>query len=218
MWRKQPDKRFYSELADFNRDFLELIARYPGGESTRVLGLEPAVVAAIRRMDADQLGEVASAPCLLAGFGDPAPQEPVGIAEQPPQALSTACRAWRDAARVYAAGLITYLWQLSRNDALAATLCIGPLPPRIRHFAELSFSEIRQHTEGAVDYLQARLADHPHAWPDLVRFARSADAESQALSRLMLIPLGLAGCRPVVPGGRRRRYRSGGSLSPGVTR
>jgi hypothetical protein len=85
-----------------------------------------------------------------------------------------------------------YLWQMARQDRLAAALCFGPEPGRVSRMADMSFREIQDCAGPAVYQLQARFARHSRFWPDLIRAARSADPDFQYLSRLTIIPLALA--------------------------
>jgi len=57
---------------------------------------------------------------------------------------------------------------------------------------KLDFAQIRSSADLAVDQLRARFTEHPSFWTDLIRSARSGDAEFQSLSRLTIIPLILA--------------------------
>ena len=199
MHHKQPDIHFFNELTDLNMDFLQLVACYPCHDAQSVLGLEPPIVDSLRRLDRDQLRSIAAAPRLLACFSSLPPEQlPGTIAESRP-GPSAEELAWLETATVFAAGLMTYLWQLSKQDYCTASLCIGPTPPRIRDFAAMRFREIRHQATHSVRLLRAHLSDQPRVWFDLVRSARSADPEMQHLSRLKLIPLGLVGRRPVSP-------------------
>ncbi len=202
MHQKQPDLQFFSELTDLNMDFLRLVIRYPCRDARSVLGLEPPIVDSLRRMDEDQLRSLAAAPRLLACFSSLPPEQlPGTIAESGP-GRSAEEKAWLDIAAVFATGLMTYLWQLSKQDRCIASLCIGPTPPRIRDFAAVRFRDIRYQATHSVHLLRAHQSDQPHVWSELIRSACSADPEMQHLSRLKLIPLGLAERRPALAGQR----------------
>lgn len=196
MQYKQPDIQFFSELTDLNMDFLNLIAAHPSRDSRPVLGLGSPIVDSLRRLDGDQMRSIACAPRLLACFSSLPPEQLPGSVEEPTPGASPQESAWKDTASVFSAGLMTYLWQLSKQDHCTASLCIGPTPPRIREFARVRFREIRHQANHCVRYLLAYQCDQPNIWYDMIQSARGNDLESQYLSRLKLIPLGLAGARP----------------------
>jgi hypothetical protein len=191
---ESPDTDFYAEVRGLNCQFLELVAAARDDPGTgRVLGLGPELVAALRALGSSQLEFIAGVPCLLAGFAafPPGP----GVAESPPTPVSVDT-GWQRAAQLFAASLLTYLWQLGRRDRLLATLCVAPQPIRRRDLAALRIRDIQLGAERAVQYLRARQADHPRLWPDLIRAARSDDPQLRNLCRLRLIPLGLSALRP----------------------
>jgi hypothetical protein len=98
---------------------------------------------------------------------------------------------WQAALRVFATGLLTYVWQLSRRDRLAAALCVGPGQGLRRELAEISFRDIQARAGLAAQAIEARHATNPRWWTDLIRAARSSDHDLRERCRLDLIVLGL---------------------------
>ena len=186
---KPPDMRFYGELKELNIQFLSLIVDYGKHWQEPVLGLDAGSAAALCRLSASELDFIATAPGLLAGFTQLPLQPSVCEARVD---LDQPDEDWLSSARHYCIGMMTYLWQLARRDQLVAALCVGPVSKRISHFAELSFGDIQGCADRAIAQLSARFGDHPTFWPDLIRAARSQDAELRDLSRLAIIPLTLA--------------------------
>ena len=186
---KPPDMRFYGELKELNIQFLSLIVEYRRPWQEPVLGLDAGSAAALSRLSASELDFIATAPGLLAGFTQLPPQPSVCYSSIDLDQLDA---KWLSSARHYCIGIMTYLWQLARRDQLVAALCVGPASRRISHFAELSFGDIQGCADRAIAQLNARFGDHPTFWPDLIRAARSQDAEFRDLSRLAIIPLTLA--------------------------
>ena len=126
---KAPDKRFYRELTDLNGEFLGLIASHQPAHS--VLGLDSAVVRRIRELSDPELDFIAETPCLLAGFSTVSSTRMVGEANLD---LADVDRGWVDAARLFTAGLMTYLWQMAGRDSFTAALCVGPERSRMTEF------------------------------------------------------------------------------------
>ena len=191
MQREAPDTHFYAEIRDFNLEFLGLVTAAKGRCHGAVFGLDPGIVDALGRLDPAQLGDVAATPCLLAGFA-PRPSRPGRIAEPPP-ALDA---EWAEQARLFAAGLLAYASQMSR-DPLRAALCasagiatIGPAP---------GARDLRGHAHRALQHLEARFSRHARFWPDLVRATRDGHAERLQLARLAAIQLAMAEPRPAPP-------------------
>lgn len=204
MRREAPDTQFFVEIRDLNREFLRLLTS-PAAPAGQQFGLPAPVVAGLRGLDAGQLDFVAATPGLLAGFldlpGDWRLAAEPGLGESRPT-------AWQAAARVFAAGLLTYLWQLARRDRLAVALCIGPAAELRRGLAAIRFRDIQACAPVAVQSLTARHAGHPTWWPALITAARSDDEELRQRCRLDLLALGLvveppATGRPAAVPGRR---------------
>ena len=79
--------------------------------------------------------------------------------------------AQAEAARLFAASLLTWLWHTARQDRLLAALCIGPGRLGVEQLASAGFRDLQRAAAGAVDCLEARFCRHPRLWPDLVRAA-----------------------------------------------
>ena len=186
---KPPDMQFFRELKDVNREFLRLIAAHPGGRAAAVLGMDAGHVECLKRLDHEQLDFIARAPGMLATVEF----EPRMSAVAEASAVQPALHAgWAESARLFAAGLSTYLWQMARRDPAGAAFCIGRHSRWLRRVAELGFEEIQRAAGSMSLSLRARFAGHPRFWPDLIRAAASRDAEFRSLSRLSIIPLTLA--------------------------
>ena len=186
---KPPDTRFYAEMRDLNTGFLALIADPDLTWHGPLFGLDAGVAAAIRALSKSQQEFIAGIPGPLVEFETLPP--PNQVADARPVSRHADGR-WLESARLFSTELIMYLWQMARQDRLAAALCFGPEPGRVSRMADMSFREIQDCAGPAVYQLQARFARHSRFWPDLIRAARSADPDFQYLSRLTIIPLALA--------------------------
>lgn len=190
MRREPPDLRFYAEIHDLNLAFLELVGAGRRSRHGPVFGLDPAIVEQIGRLGAAQLAEMAATPCLLAGFTAQRPARLQRLAAEPQPAGDP---HWVAEAGVFAAGLLTYVWQAARQDSLRAALCAGPAAGMLAE--ELRFTEIRSLAGRALHYLEARFLGTVRFWPDLVRAAREGHPERLQLARLTAIQLATAEAR-----------------------
>lgn len=184
MRREAPDTRFFSEIKDLNMEFLSLVAAARDRCHGPVFGLDGAVVEHIGRLAPAQLEAMAETPCLLAGFAAArAPRVDSRVAEPAP--VSDA--QWTGRARLFAAGLLTYAWQVARRDSLRAALCVGPAAAALA--GDTSFREIRGYADRALLHLEARFRGSHRFWPDLVRAGRDGHPERLQLARLTAIQL-----------------------------
>jgi hypothetical protein len=192
MQRKPPDTRIYSEITELNREFLHLLAHIDRAGQQPVFGLDPLLAKRLASLDPMEREAIASTPCLLAEFRSlPGPNSAPAITDgaHRDSGWSAACR--RDI-EVFAASLLTYLWQSTHGHPLLTTLCIGLNRDAYRMLSELSFSRIRQHAEHAATVLQARLCAHPRFWPDLLGSVSIPDRNLRVLSRLSIVQLTVA--------------------------
>jgi hypothetical protein len=190
MRREAPDTRFYSEIKDLNVEFLALVAAARDRCHGPVFGLDSAVVEHIGRLAPAQLEAMAETPCLLAGFAAArAPRFDSRVAEPAP----VSDPQWTGRARLFAAGLLTYAWQVARRDSLRAALCIGPSAAALA--GDTSFRDIRGYADRALLHLEARFRRSHRFWPDLVRAGREGHPERLQLARLTAIQLATAELR-----------------------
>jgi len=194
------DKVFFVEIRDLNVAFLSLVADPRAGDAgLEMLGLHPRSVQALAALNAAELRRLAALPVPLAGFRTlPLSTQ---VAEQPPPANLDP--AWHLAANSYAAGLLTYLWQIARHQPVAASLCVGADQARVQRLAQLGFDTIQNCVPLAASQLRVRRAFSPNLLPLLLRAARMK-ADGWRPVGLDLIPLGLAGLRPP----RSQRHRA----------
>jgi len=185
------DMRLYDDLTGLNRGFLGLLTESEPASEAPVLGLDAAIVAQLRRLSPAELEFIAGTPGLLACFSRLPSATLLRVAEVP-FARHKAQSGWRESARLYATGLLTYLWQVEHQDWPCCALCAGAVGQAPEPLAEIDFARIRSSADQAVDRLCVRFAAHPSFWTDLIRSARSGDAEFRVLSRLTVIPLVLA--------------------------
>ncbi|CAG0942777.1 hypothetical protein GPROT2_01867 [Gammaproteobacteria bacterium] len=187
MEREAPDKHFYAEMRDLNLEFLTLLGhcrhRPPGAP---LFGLDAAVLEPLGRLGAAQLEAMAATPCLLAGFRS-TPARGLARVAEPPPGDEPGCGG---DARVFAAGLLTYVWQMARRDPLRAALCAGP--PLEGPAAGLCFRDIPGYASRAMLHIEARFCRHTRFWPDLVRAARDGQPQRMDLVRLTAIQLAVA--------------------------
>lgn len=182
MRREAPDTRFFFEIKDFNMEFLTLLAAAPDHGPQGLFGLDGAIVSQVARMTPGQLETMADVPCLLAGFGTRRSREPAGVAEPSP-AMQAA--AWAGHARLFAAELLTYTWQMARRDPLRAALCLGA--DALPLVDKASVRDIHVYANRALQHLQARFLGHWRFWPDLVCATREGRTERIQLARLTAI-------------------------------
>ncbi len=179
-----PDRRFFTDLADLNFEFLALLVHPEARNGRDVLGLEPAWVEMLMRLTDSELRFIAGTPCLLAGFVAP----PVGVGDSSGTAAGPDT-GWREAVRMYSVALLSFLRTATRRDRLVATLCLGPGDEAPERFARIPLGSIPCRASAASDLLRARLVELPKFWPDLIRAARSDDTEMRELSRLRALPM-----------------------------
>jgi hypothetical protein len=194
------DKDFFAEIRDLNVVFLGLVADPRAGNTgLEMLGLDPQSAQALAALDAVGLRRLAAVPVPLAGLRN-LPLAP-RVAEPSPLPPNLD-PAWRLATSSFAAGLLTYLWQLARHQPVAAALCVGPGQGRVRRLAGLSFDMIQNCVPLAASQLRVRRVFSPELLPPLLRAARTKTDGWWPVG-LDLIPLGLAGLRP--PRAQRQR-------------
>jgi len=193
MYREYSDTRIYSDLADLNRGFLDLLVEPASLRGFSPFGLDAAIVDQLRQLSPPELEAIAGTPGLLACFSRFAPAAHHQVAETPAVALRGQS-AWRESARLFATGLSTYLRQMERRGWSRCAL--GPVSgtgsDESVPIAHLDFARIRPSADLAVDRLRARFSAHPSFWVDLIHSARSGNEDFQVLSRLTIIPLALA--------------------------
>jgi hypothetical protein len=181
------------ELAEFNHGFLRLLRSVPPGRAA--FGLEPGVLARLQALPAAAIDSLARAPVLLAGFRDlPGAAPRGGVAEaRPGPAANGAAAPVVSGCRVYAAALLTWLWQLNQQHPLAAVLHMGPGPSLPDWLGRAGYAEIQQAADIAPGALEARFSGHSRAWPDLVRAASAGDPELLMTTHLSVVQLALVG-------------------------
>lgn len=190
---KPPDKQFFSEIRDLNLGFLQLVADpRVGDDALGMLAMPSASAAALQSLQQAELSRLACAPVLLARLDDLSLGS--GVAETTPLPAGLDPE-WSRRASLFAAGLLTYLWQLARRQPVAASLCLGPDPVRVQALARLTGQEVLACGAVAGAMLRARRVFRAPFLPQLLRTARE-DAPVSELPGLELIPLGLAQLRP----------------------
>ena len=183
-WRHTQLQR---EIREFNREFLGLLCA--GARPEPVFGLPLGVCQRLWSLDPDQREAIVDTPCLLATFVlQPSHQLPCGVADAPRPILAP---ARVEAARFFAASLLTWLWHTARQDKLTAALCTGPGQQVVEQLASTGFRDLQRLASGAVYCLEARFCRHPRLWPDLVRAASRADPQLLSATRLSVVQLTL---------------------------
>ena len=187
MTRKWPDTQVRREIPEFNREFLELVCAF--GSPDTAYGLDASVCQRLRQLNSAQLQSIADTPCLLVAFATfPPPPVVQGVADAP---LPVAWSPQADAARLFAASLLTWLWHTASRDQLLATLCIGPGQRSLTGLRETGFRDLQRLAASASESLEARFCRHPRLWPDLVRAASTADPRVLTATRLSVVQLTL---------------------------
>jgi hypothetical protein len=195
------------ELAEFNHGFLRLLRAVPVGRPA--FGLESAVLARLQALPAAAVDALARAPVLLAGFRDlPGVAPRSGVAEARPALPALPAHGGAAPAvngcRVYAAALLTWLWQVNRQHPLAAVLHMGPGPALPEWLGRAGYAEIQQAADIAPGALEARFSGHCRAWPDLVRAASAGDPDLLMTTHMSVVQLALVGPGANADGGAGR--------------
>ncbi|MSR09384.1 MAG: hypothetical protein EXR82_07675 [Gammaproteobacteria bacterium] len=187
MQRNWPHTQVCREIQEFNRAFLDLVAADQGPGA--LFGLDAPVRQRLRLLSPPQLQAIAATPCLLAAFAPltsgPTPRV---VADAPLPALTPAPT---DAARLFAAALLVWLWHTAHRDRLLTALCLGPGQQGMESLSGPGFLELQRTAAGAAGRLEARFCRHPRIWPDLVRAAGDADGEVLTATRLSMVQLTL---------------------------
>jgi hypothetical protein len=105
--------------------------------------------------------------------------------------LSGATAAQVDAARLFAASLLAWLWHMALQDRLLAALCIGPGRLGVEHLNSAGVRDLQRTAASAAECLEARFCRNVRLWPDLVRAACSSDGQLLTATRLSIIQLTL---------------------------
>ena len=139
MQRKPPDTRIYGEITELNREFLHLLAHFDRADQDPVFGLDPLLARRLASLDAMEREVIESTPCLLAEFrslpgSDAAPAISDGAHRD--DGWSAACR--RDI-EVFAASLLTYLWQVHSRTPPVNDLVHRPGQGRIQDAVRTEF-------------------------------------------------------------------------------
>jgi hypothetical protein len=190
MTEKWPETRLGTELYGLNREFLELLR--DGAREPHVFGLDAPLRQRLAGLNPAQLDSIAHTPCLLASFSVLPPARSARRVAEPTGPRATPMpAALAEAARLFAASLLAWLWHAAREDRLLAVLCMGPGLHDLDGLAGAPFSELQRAAITATEHLEARFCRHPRLWPDLLRAATSGDAQLIAATRLSVIQLTL---------------------------
>jgi hypothetical protein len=190
MTGKWPETRLGTELYGLNREFLELLR--DGAAEPHVFGLEAPLRQRLAGFNPAQLDSIARTPCLLASFSVlPPARSARRVAEPSNQRPTPMPAALAEAARLFAASLLAWLWHAAREDRLLAVLCMGPSLQDLDGLAAAPFSELQRAAVTATEHLEARFCRHPRLWPDLLRAAASGDTQLMAATRLSVVQLTL---------------------------
>jgi hypothetical protein len=182
-----PDTQVCLEIREFNREFLDLVCEdcSPGA----AYGLASPVRQRLRSLAPARLEAIADTPCLLAAFSLLSPRRTPGeVADAP---LPPEPSAQADAARLFAASLLVWLWHTARQDRLLAALCIGPGRLAVEHLNSAGFRDLQRTAAGSAGCLEARFCRNLRLWPDLVRAAGSSDGQLLTATRLSIVQLTL---------------------------
>lgn len=177
------------EIAAINREFLRLLVAPALAGEARVLGLDQSVLASLRRLNAQQLAQLAATPLLLVEFR-PLPGEGTAEAAQDYSPV-TLDPEWREALRRFADHLLTCMWQFARQNPSFVAFTLGLDREASLRLAAVGFTGLSRLAAPACSGLRARLGDHQSCWPDLVRAARQGEPAALESARLSLIPMSL---------------------------
>ena len=196
-----------SAITDINMEFIRLLVHPGTREMPRVLGLDAELVEGLRQMTPEQQRAVAHSPLLLAEFTsipDSAAPAHVEDADYPHVAVSA---GWEQELQGFADRLLTFLWQATRSDSRASTVCMGVDKRHLGDLAALSFTTISRSSRQIAGCLKARLSRHPNYWRDLIRTVRGGSDAQCAAARLSIIQLSVRRqAATAVRPARRRQY------------
>ncbi|MCP4000678.1 MAG: hypothetical protein GY727_07195 [Gammaproteobacteria bacterium] len=204
--REQMRTELSTEIADINREFLNLLTHPATRGVQNLLGLDAAILEGLRQLNPDELELVSAAPLLLVEFS-PLPGIPE-IRDTPKSRVNNLAlgKVWQAELQGFANMLLTCIWQTARRDKLLTALFAGIDDECCRVLSDLSFCRIRQCARQATDLMQVRLWQHPQFWADLIRLARNGSDNQQIASRLSLIQLSVVQQLPMKLLGTESRY------------
>jgi len=184
------------EIREMNQEFLRLLLHREAPEHDDVLGLHAGILAALRRLTADQQVAIASVPMLLAEFSPlPGKTDSACVADAETSLLAVS-EGWQRELQGYSDRLLSCLWQAARRETGMAAHCLGLDDRKRFRLKQMNFSSLSHCAQHAAASLQARLAQHRDFWPDLIASACSGDTVRQTISQLSVIPLSFVGPNP----------------------
>ena len=113
------DMRMYADLSDLNRGFLGLLTEPGAQQAVPNFGLDAAIIDQLCRLSLAELEFIAGTPGLLACFSQ-LPTVSMHRVAEAPTTRQPAQAAWRESARLYVTGLLTYYGRWNNVTGLVA--------------------------------------------------------------------------------------------------
>ena len=124
MTRKHPDLLIHTETTDINREFLRILTEPPLTGHARDFGLDVITLKCLRRLESEQLDELAGTPLLLAEFR-PLPDSTNSCKPQRMVADSKLSDDWQQEVTGFANRLLTFIWQVTRREPALSAFRLG---------------------------------------------------------------------------------------------
>ena len=191
MQQEQADLRIVADIAALNRAFLDLLLAEGAARMAPGLGLNAVLIEQLRHLTDQELEYMAGTPGLLACFAAESPRFAFKVADAS-RIEDQSIGAWRDLARLFVAGLLTWMDRLDERDQPYCALCSASASGAVPGPALFDLSNIGSSVDLALSRLRARFVDHPHFWLEMIRSARSSNPELRMLTHMSVIPYVLA--------------------------
>ncbi|MDE0680739.1 MAG: hypothetical protein OXI11_11105 [Gammaproteobacteria bacterium] len=200
------ERKRLEEIHEINRHFLELIVLHTARERAGKYGLSADLCERIRDLGASQLDVLASVPLLLVTATRRAVEQAGNVRDMERERPRIYDK--NDVAeQTFTAALMTWLTQDAQQHHSLASLWLGTEAGEGEPLRELNFDEIQKLAPYADTILNARFADRPKLWLDLIRAAESDDPRRHQIARLAVLPHSYPITKKPPPGAGRRRKR-----------
>lgn len=200
------ERKRIEEIHEINRRFLELIVLHAGAERAGKYGLSADLCERIRELGASRLDVLASVPLLLVTATRRSVEQAGHVRDmenEPPRSYDKK----EVAEQVFTAALMTWLTQDAQQQHSMASLWLGTEAGDGEPLRELNFDEIQKLAPYADTILDARFADRPKLWFDLIRAAESDDPRRHQIARLAVLSHSYPITKKPPPGAGSRRKR-----------
>ena len=200
------ERKRLEEIHEINRHFLELIVLHTANERVGKYGLSADLCERIRELGASQLDVLASVPLLLVTATRRAVEQAGNVRDMENEQPRIYDKI-EVAEQIFTVALMTWLTQDAQQHHSLASLWLGSEGGEGEPLRELNFDEIQKLAPYADMILNARFADRPKLWLDLILAAVSDDPRRHQLARLAVLPHSYPITKKPPPGAGGRRKR-----------